>query len=149
MYYLQCCYSFSYVCGRPVACRVWPSQRHRWCDTLAEMFRVLHTISCQLFAKLKQNHSRKVHFYFHGLQKILIRPRCSFHFCFHYLYSILALCIIISFFFSCNYVMVSHGRGPGHGHSCEGGHSMVMGVGMEQMTINLENDNCSQNLGPG
>ena len=26
---------------------------------------------------------------------------------------------------------------------------VVMGMGMEQMTINLENNNCSQNLGPG
>ena len=26
---------------------------------------------------------------------------------------------------------------------------VVVGVGVEQMTINLENDNCSQNLGPG
>ena len=121
MYYLQCYCPFSCICGRPVACRVWPPQRHRWCDTVAEMFRVLHTVSCQLLAKLKRNHSRKVHLYFHELQKILIRPRCSFRFCFHYLYSILALCILISFFFSCDCVMAGCGRGAEHGRSCGGG----------------------------
>ena len=123
MYHLQCCCPFSYVCGKPVTCRVWPPQRHRWCDTVAEMPRLLHTISCQMLAKLKQNHPRKVHLYFHGLQKILIRSTCSFHW--HCLYSILALCILISFFFSFHCVMASHGREAGgceHGGGGGGGH---------------------------
>ena len=122
MYHLQCCCPISYVCGRSVACRVWPPQRHRWCHTVGEMLRLLHTVSCQMLAKLKLNHPRKVHLYFHGLQKILIMCRCIFHF--HYLYPILALFKLISFFFSCICVMAScgHGHGGGRGGGGGGGH---------------------------
>ena len=111
MYHLQSCYPFSYACGKPMACTVWPPQRHRWCDTVAEMLRLLHTVSCQMLAKLKQNHPRKVHLYFHGLQTILIRSTCSFHF--HCLYLILALCTLISFFFSFHCIMPGHCKGAG------------------------------------
>ena len=71
MCHVQCCGPVSYVCGRPVASRVWVPQRYRWCHTLAEMLRVLHTVSSQMLAKLKQNQPQEIRLHFHGLQKII------------------------------------------------------------------------------
>ena len=121
MYDMQCCSPVSYVCGRSVASTVWAPQRYRWCHTLAEMLRVLHTISSQVLTKLKRNQPWEICLHFHGLQKIIsfelsiLLPHFN---------SCLALIILLFVCFSFSFVMSGtghgkgRGRGRGHGSGC-------------------------------
>ena len=92
---MQCCGPVSYVCGRPVASRVWAPQRYQWCHNLAKMLRVLHTVSSQMLAKLKQNQPWEIHLHFHGLQKII-----SFLFCYPFFIHVWPLLYTYLFLFS-------------------------------------------------
>ena len=127
MCHVQCCGLVSYVCGRPVASRVWAPQRYRWCHTLAEMLRVLHNISSQMLAKLKQNQPWEICLHFHGLQKII---SFNFSILLPLLYSCFTLTIhIFGFFYFFSFIMSGrgrgrsgggNGRGRGHGHAASG-----------------------------
>ena len=112
MYDMQCCSPVSYVCGRSGASTVWAPQRYRWCHTLAEMLRVLHTISSQVLTKLKQNWPWEIRLPFHGLQKIIsfklsiLLPHFN---------SCLALIILLFVCFSFSFIMSRRGHGKGRG----------------------------------
>ena len=123
MYDMQYCSPVSYVCGRSVASTVQAPQRYRWCHTLAEMLRVLHTISSQVLTKLKQSQPREIRLHFHGLQKIIsfklsiLLPH--FNSCF-------VLIILLFVCFSFSFIMSGRGcgKGRGRGRGCGSGHLM-------------------------
>ena len=106
-----------YVCGRSVASTIRAPQRYRWCHTLAEMLRVLHTISFQVLTKLKRNWPWEICLHFHGLQKIIsfklsiLLPHFN---------SCLALIILLFVCFSFSFSMSGRGHGKGRGRG--GGH---------------------------
>ena len=107
-----------------------PTKVYRWCHTLAEMLGVLHTVSSQMLAKLKQNQPFEICLHFHGLQKII-----SFTFLFCYLFCIHVLPLLYKYsIFFLSFIISGRGRGRGGGGNNRGrGHGHVASGMMKPM----------------